>query len=246
MRLQKYISNCGWTSRRRAALLIQAGRVQVNGKVLTSLGTTIDLKHDKILVNGEEISPPPRRTILFSKPAGIITSTHDTHDRLTVMDLLPRSLQVMGVVPAGRLDQDTEGLLVLTNDGDLAHRITHPSFETEKEYDVLVVGAPSRGSIQRLEGGIQIAGEMTSPARIKTIAAEGNRTRLSVVLREGKKRQVRRMFESIGNEVIHLRRVRIGGLHLGDLPSGEWRDLSPEEILSLTGGKVPRPRKKAR
>ena len=235
MRLHKYIGNCGYTSRRRAELLIQAGRVAVNGKVLTSLGTTIHPGKDVITVNGEEIRPPEPLTIALNKPAGIITSTHDTHDRLTVTDILPRSLVLQGVVPAGRLDQDTEGLLILTNDGDLAHRITHPSFETEKEYEAQVNGAPGPEGLRRLETGVRIEGEMTAPARITSVAPEGAATRVRIVIREGKKRQVRRMFEAIGHPVLHLRRLRIGGLCLGDLPVGEWRALGEGELGLLVG-----------
>jgi len=234
MRLHKYIANCGYTSRRRAELLIQAGRVQVNGKVLTSLGTTIEPEKDVILVNGERIVPPPQLTIAFNKPAGVITSTHDTHDRLTVMDILPRSLRERGVLPAGRLDQDTEGLLVLTNDGDLAHRITHPRYETEKEYEAVVSGSPAREALSRLERGVRIEGELTAPARIASVKPEGGSTRVCIVIHEGKKRQVRRMFEAIGHDVIYLRRVRVGRLVLGDLPLGEWRELTPEDIEALS------------
>lgn len=234
MRLHKYIANCGYTSRRRAELLIQAGRVQVNGKVLTSLGTTVYPDRDVVRVNGEVIAPPEPLTIIFHKPAGIITSTHDTHDRLTVMDILPRSLRDRGVLPAGRLDQDTEGLLVLTNDGDLAHRITHPSFETEKEYEALVSGSPSSDGLRRLETGIRIEGEITAPARVESVEREGSNHRVRLVIREGKKRQVRRMFEAIGHPVIYLKRVRVGGLELGELPTGEWRELTAPELVSLS------------
>ena len=235
MRLHKYIANCGYTSRRRAELLIQAGRVQVNGKVLTSLGTTIDPETEIILVNGERIQPPTPMTIVFNKPAGVITSTHDTHDRLTVMDILPKSLRDRGVLPAGRLDQDTEGLLVLTNDGDLAHEITHPRYETEKEYQSIVTGSPSPESLGRLEKGVRIEGEMTAPARIESVEPDGSATRVHIVIHEGKKRQVRRMFETIGHPVLQLKRVRVGGLRLGDLPTGEWRELTKDEISTLRG-----------
>src|SRR5688572_15938486 len=244
MRLHKLIANCGYSSRRRAELLIQAGRVRVNGKLVTSLGANV-YPGDKVEVNGEELRLPPRMTIALNKPAGIITSTHDTHDRLTVMDILPRRLKDLGVLPAGRLDQDTEGLLVLTNDGDLAHRITHPSFETEKEYEALVGGVPGSRAIERLEKGIQIEGEWTAPARVNVLRKEGQGARARIVIREGKKRQVRRMFEAVGHPVVELRRVRIGSLTLGALPPGEWRELGAEEVAGLTGsrraGKGPTP-----
>jgi 23S rRNA pseudouridine2605 synthase len=173
---------------------------------------------------------------MLNKPAEIITSTHDTHERLTVMDLLPRRLHSQGILPAGRLDLDTEGLLVLTNNGDLSHRITHPRYETEKEYDALVAGRPTAAGLSRLETGVRIEGEMTSPARIESVKPENSATRVRLVIREGKKRQVRRMFESIGNKVIHLRRVRIGKLLLGNLPLGVWRELEEKEIEKLLGG----------
>jgi 23S rRNA pseudouridine2605 synthase len=236
VRLHKYIANCGYTARRRAELLIQAGRVEVNGRLVTSLGTTVDPAKDTVVLNGEVVLPPKAMTIMLNKPAEIITSTHDTHERLTVMDLLPRRLHSQGILPAGRLDLDTEGLLVLTNNGDLSHRITHPRYETEKEYDALVAGRPTAAGLSRLETGVRIEGEMTSPARIESVKPENSATRVRLVIREGKKRQVRRMFESIGNKVIHLRRVRIGKLLLGNLPLGVWRELEEKEIEKLLGG----------
>lgn len=239
MRLHKFIANCGYTSRRRAELLIQAGRVTVNGKVVRGLGAKVRPDRDSVAINGETISLPAPLTIALNKPAGIITSTHDTHERLTVMDLLPRTVQQLGVVPAGRLDQDTEGLLVLTNDGDLGHRITHPRYETEKEYEAVVRGQPSQRALKRLEGGVLLEGERTAPARIAQVEASGGLTTVHIVIREGKKRQVRRMFAAIGHEVVHLSRRRIGRLHLGDLPLGEWRELSSEEIADLVGGPDP-------
>ena len=235
MRLHKYIANCGYTARRRAELLIQAGRVTVNGRLVTSLGTTVDPAKDEVIMNGEVVLPSEAITIMLNKPAEIITSTHDTHDRLTVMDLLPRRLVNQGILPAGRLDLDTEGLLVLSNNGDLSHRITHPRYETEKEYDALVSGTPTSSGLRKFETGIRLEGEMTSPARIESVKPEKKSTRVRVVIREGKKRQVRRMFESIGNKVIHLKRVRIGNLLLGNLPRGEWRELEEKEIQGLMG-----------
>ena len=218
----------------------------VNGRVQRSLGTTIDPEEDKVTVNGEEISLPAPLTILFNKPPGVITSTHDTHERLTVMDLLPRSLRLRGVLPVGRLDQDTQGLLVLTNDGDLAHRITHPRYETEKEYEALVLGTPSQGGLRRIEAGMILDGEKTSPARILSVSSpppEGLPPEhvnepcrmVRLVIHEGKKRQVRRMFEVIGNKVIRLRRLRIGGLSIGNLPEGQWREVGPDELKLLLG-----------
>ena len=240
LRLHKYIANCGYTSRRRAELLILAGRVQVNGKVVDTLGHTMDSDRDEIVVNGDRVVPPPRETILFHKPTAVITSTHDTHDRLTVMDILPKRFRETGVFPVGRLDQNTEGLLILTNDGDLHHRITHPRHEIDKEYAADVRGRPTAPDLKRFESGIVLDGRKTAPAevigmeRVTTAGAE-EVSRVTVVIREGRKRQVRLMFEALGHPVLRLRRVRIGKLVLGDLPAGAWRKLGDEEIRSLLG-----------
>jgi 23S rRNA pseudouridine2605 synthase len=236
-RLHKYIANCGYTSRRRAELLIQAGRVQVNGQVVTGLGTLIDSRKDQVVVNEELLIPPERVTIMLHKLPGYITSTHDTHERLTVMDLLPRQMRERGVLPVGRLDQDTSGLLILTNEGDLNHRITHPSFEIEKEYLAEVMGRPSEAAIRRLMSGIEIEGQMTAPARVHEIVPIQGGVRLKVVISEGRKRQIKRMFDAIGHPVRSLCRIRIGGLLLGKLPPGQWRKLEPAEIQAALAGK---------
>ena len=232
MRLHRYIANCGQISRRRAELLVQAGRVHVNGKLLSSLGTSVK-PGDVVTVNGEIARLPEPLTIAFHKPGGIITSTHDTHDRLTVTDLLSTSLRQHGVLPVGRLDQDTEGLLLLTNLGDLNHCVTHPSFELDKEYRAVVAGRPTRASLERLEAGIRIAGQRTAPASIAAVEPRGKRTAVTLVIHEGRKRQVRRMFLAIGHEVLELCRLRVGGVQLADLPRGEWRELGDDEAESL-------------
>jgi 23S rRNA pseudouridine2605 synthase len=235
VRLHKYIANCGYTSRRRAELLIAAGRVQVNGRTVTEAGTPVDPESDRVTINGDRIVPPERLTIMLHKLPGIITSTHDTHERLTVMDLLPKRMRELGVMPVGRLDQDTTGLLVLTNDGDLNHRITHPRYEIEKEYVAEVQGRPTTEALHRVEEGIEIDGEKTGPTRVSGVEPLGSTTRLRVVISEGRKRQIRRMLEAVGHPVGSLCRVRIGGLKLGKLPLGEWRKLHPTEIEGLLG-----------
>lgn len=235
IRLHKYIANCGYTSRRRAELLIQAARVKVNGKQISTLGATIDTTKDKVSVNGDEIRPPERVTLMLHKQSGIITSTHDTHDRLTVMDILPRRFRDTGVFPVGRLDQGTEGLLVLTNDGDLHHQVAHPRHETEKEYDAEVKGAPTRDAYRRFSEGILLDGKHTAPAEVISVTPTGRTTVVKVVIKEGRKRQVRRMFETLGHPVVHLIRRRVGDLELGELSSGEWRELTAEEIDLLAG-----------
>ena len=235
MRLHKYIAACGYTSRRRAELLIQAGRVEVNGKHLTSLGSTVK-KEDVITVNGEIISLPDPKTILFNKPPGIITSTHDTHERLTVMDYLPPALIEIGVLPIGRLDRETEGLLLLTNVGELNHRITHPSFEIEKEYVALVNGKPAREALEKLAAGVKIEKHQTAPAKILKTVADGNNTQVVLVIHEGKKRQVRRMFEAVGQKVLRLARTRVGNLRLQGLDPSAWRDAETRELRGLNIG----------
>ena len=237
IRLHKYIANCGYTSRRRAELLIQAGRVKVNGQQISTRGATIDATKDRVSVNGDEIRPPPRVTLMLHKPTSILTSTHDTHDRLTVMDVLPRRFRDTGVFPVGRLDQGTEGLLVLTNDGDLHHRIAHPRYETEKEYDAEVKGTPTKDAYRRFAEGILLDGKRTAPAQVVSATPAGVTTVVKVVIKEGRKRQVRRMFEALGHPVVRLIRRRVGHLELGELPTGEWRELTAEEIELLEGGR---------
>jgi len=233
VRLHKYIANCGYVSRRRAELLIRAGRVQVNGRTVTEVGTSIHTPRDRVIINGDLVEPPARVTIVLHKLQGFITSTHDTHERLTVMDLLPRRMQELGVKPVGRLDQGTSGLLVLTNDGDLNHHLTHPRYEIEKEYQVEVEGRPNRAALERVEQGIVIEGERTAPARISDVKPLAGSTRLSIVISEGRKRQIKKMFEAVGHQVLKLSRVRLGGLLLGDLSPGAWRELNRSEVELL-------------
>jgi pseudouridine synthase len=233
VRLHKYIANCGYTSRRRAELLVQGGCVEVNGERIVSVGYQIDPARDQVVVNGDPVKPPERWTILLNKPAGIITSTHDTHDRLTVMDVLPKRFRELGVFPVGRLDQDTVGLLVLTNDGDLHHRVAHPRHEIDKEYVAFVEGVPGPEALRRFESGVVIESVKTAPARVLEVEPIEDGARVRVVIAEGRKRQVRRMFEALGHRVRRLARTRVGQLELGDLPEGKWRRLDAEEIRAL-------------
>lgn len=193
----------------------------------------IDPGKDRVTVNGDDIMPPERLTIMLHKLPGFITSTHDTHERLTVMDLLPRRMREIGVMPVGRLDQDTTGLLVLTNDGDLNHRITHPRYEIEKEYRVEVQGRPSQEALRNFEDGILIDGEKTAPAKVLEVRPREGTTSIDVVISEGRKRQIKRMFETLGHPVLSLCRVRVGGLRLGKLRPGDWRKLHPGEIQAI-------------
>jgi pseudouridine synthase len=235
-------------SRRHAEELILAGRVQVNGQPVTQLGAKVQPEGDEVQVDGRPVQAPAARVyLLLHKPAGVVTTASDPQGRQTVLDLLPSSLQAQRLFPVGRLDLDSEGLLVLTNDGALALRLTHPRFEQEKEYHALVRGRPAPAALEPLRRGLQLPGEArpTAPAQVRFLRAAHGRqdadapapgtSWLSVTLHEGRKRQVRRMLAAVGHPVLRLVRVRVGSLHLGDLPAGQWRALSAAELEKLAG-----------
>ncbi|HVA23719.1 MAG TPA: pseudouridine synthase, partial [Chloroflexota bacterium] len=216
--------------RREAERLISQGRVKVNGAVVTQLGATATLEDDAVEVDGARIARPETLEYhLLNKPVGVVTTVRDPQRRPTVLSLL-RGVRAR-VYPVGRLDADSEGLLLLTNDGDLAHRLTHPRFGVEKEYTVDLAVPASRQQLDRIRQGIDSQGEQLRPRRIELEAGECSR--VVVVLAEGKKREVRRMFEAVGKQVVRLRRVRFGSLRLGDLPPGQHRPLTKEEIEQL-------------
>lgn len=230
MRLQKYIAQCTAFSRRKAEELIIAGRVNVNGTVIKKLGTTIDTTRDSIFLDGKKLTPhTTNKYILLHKPAGFLSTKADTHGRKTVCDLVnDRSLY-----PVGRLDKDTEGLLILTNDGNFAYQITHPKFEHDKEYYVELKNELSLKDAQKLSKGITIDGKKTAPAEIKKIMNIKHKHSCHIIIHEGRKRQIKRMFEEIGNRVIYLKRLRIGSIKLGEIPKGKTRVLTQNEINSL-------------
>ena len=238
-RLQKIISTAGVASRRAAEELITQGRVEVNGKTVRTLGTKADPERDEIKVDGRRIKEQKRkRYILLYKPRGYVTTRSDPQGRPTVMDLLQGGKEYG--YPVGRLDYDSEGLLLLTNDGALAARLMHPSHEIEKVYEARVRGVPAPEDLERLAKGIVLDGKRTAPAKIrladrppKVTASGAEQTVVEVVLHEGRQRQVRRMFESIGHPVGRLRRTRIGPIVDEQIPIGHWRDLTSEEIARL-------------
>jgi 23S rRNA pseudouridine2605 synthase len=238
-RLQKIISTAGVASRRAAEELITQGRVEVNGRTVRTLGTKADPERDEIKVDGRRIKEQKRkRYILLYKPRGYVTTRSDPQGRPTVMDLLKGVKEY--VYPVGRLDYDSEGLLLLTNDGDLAARLMHPSHEIEKVYEARVRGVPAPEDLERLAKGIVLDGKRTAPAKIrladrppKVTASGAEQAFVEVVLHEGRQRQVRRMFESIGHPVARLRRMRIGPITDEQIPIGHWRDLTPQEIARL-------------
>ena|SRR5947207_5995536 len=237
-RLQKILSAAGIASRRAAEAYITEGRVSVNGQTVTALGTKADPHVDDIRVDGRRIKPAARRLyILMYKPRGYITSRSDPQHRPTVIDLLARGGVRDYVYPVGRLDYESEGLLLLTSDGDLAARLTHPSHEVEREYHARVRGVPDRHAIDRLSKGIVIDGRKTTPAGVKlqkVIEGEdGAYAIISITVHEGRNRQVRKMCEAIGHPVVRLRRVRIGPISDERIRPGEFRELDPKEISAL-------------
>ncbi len=233
IRLHKYIGNCGYCSRRHAERLIEAGLVHVNERTAEEPGVQINPSRDVVTINGEKIVPPEPLTIMLHKPAGFISSTHDTHERLTVMDLLPRSVRRQGVMPVGRLDLDTEGLLLLSNNGDLHHRITHPRYSCPKEYFVKIKGRLNKKKRRTIEEGIMLDDGPAQPARIIEYSTWQQGSRIRIELSEGRKREVKRIFKTLGHEVVYLKRLRIGALTLGELEKGKWRELDEREIEQL-------------
>jgi pseudouridine synthase len=246
-RLQKILSEAGYASRREAEQWIRDGRVTVNGKVAT-LGERANPASDAIKVDGKRVPPPAtrRRYLLLNKPRGFVTTVSDPEGRDTVLALLPENVR-RGIKPVGRLDIQTEGLLLLTDDGDLARHVTHPSGGCAKEYRVKVSGVPEEKDLDRLRRGIHLDGERTRPCEIERISTTGGRDRgnswLRVTLREGRSRRIRRMFEACGHPVSKLRRVAIGPVRDRGLPPGSWRWLEPWEVAALRGqgGRPARP-----
>jgi len=234
-RLQKVLSTAGVASRRASEELIRQGRVSVNGVVVTTLGSKADPLRDEIRVDGRRIKSGSRLLyLLLNKPRGYVTTRRDPQRRRTVMDLVPRLSEYL--YPVGRLDYDSEGLLLLTNDGDLAAALTHPRHEVERVYRVEVAGTPDARSLERLSRGIVLDGERTAPAEIKVVFGEKDRAAdavLLMTLREGRNRQVRRMCEAVGHPVKRLARIRIGPLTDKGLRLGQVRELTPAEVRAL-------------
>ena len=237
VRLQKLISEAGVASRRAAEQLILDGRVMVNGKAVRELGTRADPAADDIRVDGRRLPQPPRRYILMYKPRGYVSTRSDPEQRPTVIELLERARIRGYFYPVGRLDYDSDGLLILTNDGTFAERLMHPRYGLERAYEARVRGVPDANALARLRKGVPIDGERTQPADVNIVhVREGQSTPqavVEVVLREGRNRQVRRMFEAVGHPVLRLTRVRIGTIGIGALKPGDIRDLAPREVASL-------------
>jgi 23S rRNA pseudouridine2605 synthase len=236
-RLQKILARAGISSRRRAEEYIRQGRITVNGKKVTELGAKADPATDRITFDGKPIDAEEKIYILLNKPTGYVTTLSDPQGRPKVTDLLVDIPQ--RVFPVGRLDYDSEGALLLTNDGALGNCIIHPSYEVNKTYVATVAGRPDAEQINLLSKGIILDGRKTWPARIRILAAKKNETTLELIIHEGKKRQVRRMLAAVGHPVKTLKRTAYGGLKLGRLPCGSYRRLTLKELKKIFSGKIP-------
>lgn len=230
MRLQKYLSRAGASSRREGERLIEAGRVRVNGSVVTVLGTQVEPGRDRVELDGRTVELPGFRWILLHKPTGVLTTADDPGGGRTVYDVLPG--EMTGLRYVGRLDRETEGLLLLTNEGDVLHRLTHPSYEVEREYRADVAGEVTPAELRRLTDGVELEDGPARASRAWQSAGDGPRT-LRLVLTEGRNREVRRMLAAVGLPVRRLIRVRYGPMRLGSLGAGQWRELTEEEIHEL-------------
>lgn len=234
IRIQKFLSSAGIASRRKAEELIKHGRVKVNGKIIESMGLKIDPENDEIKVDNKIVKGNQKKIyIMLNKPKGYISSVSDPFNRPTVIDLVDIDNKD-GLHPVGRLDYDSEGLLILTNDGELTFKLTHPKYEINKTYIVEVKGRPSSQEMHMLSKGIKLEdGLITKPAKVKIKELKNNNAVLEFIIHEGKKRQIRRMCKAIGHPVITLKRTKIGNLALKNLNTGKWRFLNEEEIQYL-------------
>lgn len=235
MRLNKFLSNSGVASRRKCEELILEGKVAVNGKLVTELGTVVNEKKDKVTVEGKSVKLPSSFVyIKLNKPKGYACTAHDEKGRKTIFDLVKCEERLFSI---GRLDYYTEGLIILTNDGDFANQVGHPKYQIEKEYRVTVEGEVKEGDLAVMRKGVVVDGERMPSARVEWLSFENGFTKLSVVIDEGQNRQVRRMFEACGKSIKLLKRVRIGGVKLGGLSRGEYRDLTEQELNALVRNK---------
>jgi 23S rRNA pseudouridine2605 synthase len=227
MRLGKYLASAGVASRRASEEIVRAGRVTVDGETVTDPARDVG-PAGLVALDGHAVHPEPDRVVYaLNKPAGVVSTASDTHGRKTVVSLIASPLRLY---PVGRLDADTTGLILLTNDGELAHRLTHPSFEVPKTYVATVANAPVReGAIRALRGGVELEDGPSEPARVRRLAPDT----LEITIHEGRKRQVRRMCEAVGHRVRRLERIRLGPLELGDLKPGGYRRLSRDEVNAL-------------
>ena len=238
MRLNRFLSVSGVASRRAADELIGQGRVEINGKVVGKLGVQIDPGRDEVRVDGRRVrAAPDRRYLLLNKPRGVVSTRADPEGRTTVADLLARAGVHGYFYPVGRLDYDSEGLLLLTNDGAFAERVAHPRYHLERTYETLVAGIPDERDLNRLRRGVDLDGKRTLPARVRLLRTvrtkSGGQAVLEITIREGRNRQVRRMCDAIAHPVDRLRRTRLGTVTLGRMRPGAIRDLTSDEVRSF-------------
>ncbi len=231
MQLNKYLAQCGVASRRKANLIIQEGRIGVNREIVRELGRVINTQKDHVFLDGQRLKILDHyRYLLMNKPDGVITALEDDRGRKTVIDMIQSNERVF---PVGRLDLDTEGALLLTNDGELTYRLTHPKFEIEKVYAVWVKGAVQPKSIRKLNEGVAISDRVIVKGVAKIIQQSAEKTLIEMRIHEGKKRQIKRMMKAVGYPVIHLKRIVFAGLTVDGLESGSYRELSEREVQSL-------------
>ncbi len=232
MRLQKFMAKSGLGSRRACEEIIKQGRVEVNGKIINKMGMSVNPEKDRIKVDGELIQISTEKIyILMNKPTGVITTVNDPFNRPTVIDML-KSVKER-VFPVGRLDKDTEGLLILTNDGSLTYKITHPKYEIQKTYVAHLSGRVNKDKLMILQNGVKLEDGITAPANIKVLLVKNDYTILQIKIHEGRNRQIRRMCKAIGHPLLYLKRTRIGNIDLQDLNVGEWRYMTKQEINYL-------------
>jgi pseudouridine synthase len=229
IRLQKYLAQCGVASRRKAETIIASGRVTIDGNVVTDMGSKVVPSCQKVTVDGKPIKKEKRKEyFLLNKPKGYVTTVSDPQGRPVVTSLVKDA--TVRLFPVGRLDLDTQGALILTNDGVLAQRIQHPSNEVTKTYEALVAGKPTDTALQSLAEGIMLEGKMTSPASLAVVKYLSRNTLVKITIHEGRKRQVKKMFQAIKHPVINLRRIAYGSLYLKNLPEGSYRSLTPKDL----------------
>jgi 23S rRNA pseudouridine2605 synthase len=233
IRLQKYLAQCGVASRRKAEEIIDQRRVRVDDKIVAHQGVKVIPGVHTIKVDGKIVTQTKEKIyILLNKPKGYVTTLSDPQGRPVVTSLLNKEITDR-VFPVGRLDLDTEGALILTNDGELAQTIQHPSYEINKTYEALVLGIPNTLNMKRLANGIELEGKKTYPAKLDILKKKERSTLIRITIHEGRKRQVRKMFQAIGNPVINLKRIAYGKLYLGNLPLGKYRPLKQQEIKKI-------------
>lgn len=232
MRINKFLSTCGVASRRKAEELILAGRISVNGKIIKELAVDVDENNDRVFLDGKRVQYTSNYIyLMLYKPKGCVTTLSDDKGRKTVMDFIPEKYRPF-VKPVGRLDYDSEGLLLFTNDGDFAKEITSPASKIKKHYIVKIEGTITKAEVLKLSKGVVLDdGVKTAPAFIKVVEETNEKTKLEIVIQEGKNREIRRMFESIGKNVVFLKRTQIGLLRLGGLPRGTTKPFDPKYAL---------------